>query len=160
LPHLQPPSIVDPVVAEPRRFLRWHRSTKPKVEHPFSSTSVRRKAAVTVVPISPPLKARRRPPFIVARRHITVGKDRLVLLFALVLSLSTVVTSFVVAGCLPLPFLVVVAIGEFVVAFSLSRSCPLSLEHRHSVLVAILSLLPVTMLSLASASSQAIAKSI
>jgi hypothetical protein len=113
------------MVTEPRRFLRWHRSAKPKAVHPFFSAGVRRKAAVTVVPISPPLEARRRLPFIVDRRRVTVGKDCLVLLFALVLSLSTVVSSFVVAGHLPLPFFVAVAIGEFVVASSLSRSCPL-----------------------------------
>jgi hypothetical protein len=148
------------VVAEPRRFLRWHHSAKPKAVHPFFSAGVRRKATVTVVPISPPLEARRRLPFIVARRRVSVGKDCLVLLFALVLSLSIVVPSFVVTGCLPLLFLVVAAIGEFVVASTLSRSCPLSPEHRRSVLVAILSHPPVKMLSLTSIPSQAIAKSI
>ena len=65
-----------------------------------------------------------------------------------------------VAGHLPSSSVVMPALGEFVMASSLSRSCPLSPEHRRSVLVAIQSHLPVMMLSLISVLSQAIAKSI
>nr|BAD12854.1 hypothetical protein [Oryza sativa Japonica Group] len=88
-----------PVVAEPRRFLRGHRSAKPKAVHPFSA-GIRRKVAATILPISSPAAV------FIARHRVSAGKDRADLLFALVSSVSTVVPLFAVVvaiQCSPAP---------------------------------------------------------